>query len=110
MQKLAIIGTGIAGMGCGHLLQHKYNITIFESLDYIGGHTNTVTVDEEGKAVYIDTGFMVFNYQTYPHLTEMFATIGAPVKKTDMSFSVQYLPDKLEYSGSSLNHLFAQRK
>ncbi|MES2455501.1 MAG: FAD-dependent oxidoreductase [Bacteroidota bacterium] len=110
MQKLAIIGTGIAGMGCGHFLHKKYDLTFFEELDYIGGHTNTVTVDEGGKHVYIDTGFMVFNYQTYPHLTEMFAEIGAPVKKTDMSFSVQFLPDRLEYSGSSLNHLFAQRR
>jgi len=110
MQKLAIIGTGIAGMGCGHFLHKKYDLTFYEELDYIGGHTNTVTVDEGGKPVYIDTGFMVFNYQTYPHLTEMFAEIGAPVKKTDMSFSVQFLPDQLEYSGSSLNHLFAQRR
>jgi predicted NAD/FAD-binding protein len=110
MQKLAIIGTGIAGMGCGHLLQHKYDMTLFEELDYIGGHTNTVTVDEAEKPVYVDTGFMVFNYQTYPHLTKMFEEIKAPVKKTDMSFSVQYMPDQLEYSGSSLNHLFAQRR
>jgi len=110
MQKLAIIGTGIAGMGCGHFLHNKYDITFFEELDYIGGHTNTVTVDEGGKPVHIDTGFMVFNYQTYPNLTKMFEEIGAPVKKTDMSFSVQYLPNALEYSGSSLNHLFAQRR
>lgn len=110
MEKLAIIGTGIAGMGCGHFLHQKYDITFFEELDYVGGHTNTVTVDEDGKPVYIDTGFMVFNYQTYPNLTKLFEEIGAPVKKTDMSFSVQYLPKGLEYSGSSLNHLFAQRR
>lgn len=110
MEKLAIIGTGIAGMGCAHFLHRKYDISIFEELDYIGGHTNTITVDEGGKPVYIDTGFMVFNYQTYPNLTKMFEKIGAPVKKTDMSFSVQYLPNGLEYSGSSLNHLFAQRR
>jgi predicted NAD/FAD-binding protein len=110
MQKLAIVGTGVAGMGCGYFLHQKYDLTFFEEADYIGGHTNTVTVDEGGKPVYIDTGFMVFNYQTYPHLTKMFAEIGAPVRKTDMSFSVQFLPNKLEYSGSSLNHLFAQRR
>lgn len=110
MQKLAIIGSGIAGMGCAHKLQHKYDITLFEELDYIGGHTNTITLEEDGKPIYLDSGFMVFNYQTYPNLTEMFAEIEAPVIKTDMSFSVQFLPKKLEYSGSSLNHLFAQRK
>ena len=110
MLKLAIIGTGIAGMGCAHFLHQKYDITLFEELDYIGGHTNTVTVMENGNPVYIDTGFMVFNYQTYPHLCELFKEIDAPVKKTDMSFSVQYLPNGLEYSGSSIRHLFAQKR
>ncbi|MCX3263797.1 NAD(P)/FAD-dependent oxidoreductase [Pedobacter agri] len=110
MQKLAIIGSGIAGMGCAHKLQHQYDITVFEQGDYIGGHTNTITLEVDGKPIYLDTGFMVFNYETYPNLTEMFAEIAAPVIKTDMSFSVQFLPKKLEYSGSSLNHLFAQRK
>ncbi|MBC7616652.1 MAG: FAD-dependent oxidoreductase [Pedobacter sp.] len=110
MQKVAIIGTGIAGMGCAHFLHKKYDITLFEELDYIGGHTNTVAIEEEGKLVYIDTGFMVFNYATYPNLCKLFAEIEAPVKKTDMSFSVQYLPSGLEYSGSSLKHLFAQKR
>lgn len=110
MEKVAIIGTGVAGMGCAHFLHRKYDLTIFEELDYVGGHTNTVTVDEDGEPVYIDTGFMVFNYQTYPNLTKLFDEIKAPAKKTDMSFSVQYLPENLEYSGSSMNHLFAQRR
>jgi predicted NAD/FAD-binding protein len=110
MQKLAIIGTGIAGMGCAHFLHKKYDLTLFEELDYIGGHTNTVSVQEEGKPIYIDTGFMVFNYQTYPNLCALFEEIEAPVKKTDMSFSVQHLPSGLEYSGSSMNHLFTQKR
>jgi predicted NAD/FAD-binding protein len=108
--KTAIIGTGIAGMGCAHFLYKQEELTIYEQNDYVGGHTNTVTVDEDGKPVYIDTGFMVFNYQTYPNLCRLFDELKAPVKKTDMSFSVQHLPTGLEYSGSSLNHLFAQRK
>lgn len=110
MLKIAIIGTGIAGMGSAHFLHKTHDITIYEQNDYIGGHTNTVTVDEDGSPVYIDTGFMVFNYKTYPNLCRLFAEIGAPVKKTDMSFSVQHVPTGLEYSGSSVNHLFAQRK
>jgi predicted NAD/FAD-binding protein len=110
MQKIAIIGTGIAGMGCGHFLNSTADLTFYEQNNYIGGHTNTVTVDEDGKPVYIDTGFMVFNYKTYPNLVKLFKEIGAPVKKTDMSFSVQHVPTGLEYSGSSVNHLFAQRK
>jgi len=108
--KTAIIGTGIAGMGCAHFLHPGDELTIYEQNDYVGGHTNTVTVDEDAKPVHIDTGFMVFNYVTYPNLCKLFAELNAPVKKTDMSFSVQHLPSGLEYSGSSLNHLFAQRK
>jgi len=110
MQKLAIIGTGIAGMGCAHKLQHTYDITLFEKNTYIGGHTNTVAVDEEGEPVFMDTGFMVFNFETYPNLCKLFDEIKAPIKKTDMSFSVQYTPTGLEYCGSGLNGLFAQRK
>ncbi|ASS49213.1 MAG: NADP transhydrogenase subunit alpha [Candidatus Fluviicola riflensis] len=110
MEKLAIIGTGIAGMGCGHWLHKKYDITLFEQNDYIGGHTNTVAVNENGTDVFMDTGFMVFNFETYPHLCGLFKEIGAPIKKTDMSFSVQHLPSGLEYCGSGLNGLFAQRR
>src|SRR5580704_11162463 len=110
MEKLAIIGTGIAGMGCAHLLQNEFDLTIFEQNNYIGGHTNTISVNEDGKPVYIDTGFMVFNFETYPNLCNLFKEINAPIKKTEMSFSVQYVPDGLEYCGSGLNGLFAQRK
>jgi predicted NAD/FAD-binding protein len=110
MEKLAIIGTGIAGMGCAHLLQKKYDLTIFEQNNYVGGHTNTITVDEDGKEIFIDTGFMVFNFETYPNLCKLFDEIKAPIKKTDMSFSVQHTESGLEYSGSGLNGLFAQRK
>ena len=109
-RSLAIIGTGIAGMGCAHLLQHTYKLTIFEQNDYIGGHTNTITVNEDGQPVYMDTGFMVFNYETYPNLCRLFKDIQAPVKKTDMSFSVQYVPEGLEYCGSGVGGLFAQKK
>lgn len=97
-------------MGCAHLLQHKYELTLFEKNDYIGGHTNTISVQEEGKTVYMDTGFMVFNFETYPNLCALFEEIKAPIKKTDMSFSVQHVPTGLEYCGSGLNGLFAQRK
>ena len=110
MEKLAIIGTGIAGMGAADLLRHKYDITVFEQNDYVGGHTNTIKVDEDGKDIFIDTGFMVFNYHTYPFLSNLFKMIGAPVKKSDMSFSVQHVVSGLEYCGSGLKGVFAQRK
>lgn len=97
-------------MACGHFLQKKYDITFYEQNDYVGGHTNTVTVDEEGKPVHIDTGFMVFNHVTYPHLTKLFNELDVPTMATSMSFSVQHVPSGLEYCGSGLNGLFAQRK
>ncbi len=112
MDKLAIIGTGIAGMGCAHFLQHHFDLTIFEQNDYTGGHTNTITVPETGTGnpVAIDTGFMVFNYETYPQLARLFQQLRVPVKKTAMSFSVRHEDSGLEFAGSSLNHLFAQRR
>lgn len=109
MNTLAIIGTGIAGMACGHYLHRRYDLTVYESENYIGGHTNTITADEDGKPVYVDSGFMVFNYVTYPLLTKLFEELQVPVMKTSMSFSVQHIPSSLEYCGSGLNGLFAQR-
>jgi uncharacterized protein len=107
---MAIIGTGISGMGCAHFLHGKHELTIYEKEPSIGGHTNTVTVDEEGRAIPIDTGFMVFNQVTYPNFLRLLNELDVPLTTTDMSFSVQHVPSGLEFSGSSLNHLFAQRK
>lgn len=109
---LAIVGTGISGLGCAHFLHRDFDVTLFEQNRYTGGHTNTVTVPERGTArpLPIDTGFMVFNYETYPQLTRLFAQLDVPVKKTDMSFSVRHEDTGLEFSGSSLNHLFCQRR
>jgi predicted NAD/FAD-binding protein len=110
MESLALIGTGIAGLGAAWFLHRDYALTVFEANDYIGGHTNTVTVDEAGRSVPIDTGFMVFNHVTYPLLTRLFRELEVATKPTCMSFSVQHAASGLEYCGSSLNHLFAQRR
>lgn len=109
---LAIVGTGISGLGCAHFLHRDFDVTLFEQNRYTGGHTNTVTVPElgTGRPLPIDTGFMVFNYETYPQLTRLFSQLDVPVKKTDMSFSVRHEDTGLEFSGSSLNHLFCQRR
>ena len=112
MPTLAIIGSGISGLGCAHFLHRHFDVTVFEQDQHTGGHTNTVTTAEPGtnRPVPIDTGFMVFNYQTYPQLTRLFDVLRVPVKKTDMSFSVRHEDTGLEFCGSSLNHLFAQRR
>ena len=110
MEKLAIVGTGIAGMGAAYFLNKNYDITVFEKDNYVGGHTNTITLKENGKNIFIDTGFMVFNKITYPNLTRLFEKLNVAIKPTDMSFSVFHLESGLEYSGSGLNGLFAQRK
>ncbi len=110
--RLAIIGSGIAGLGCAHFLHRNHEITVFEQNDYVGGHTNTVDATEPGtgRPVPIDTGFMVFNRVTYPHLCRLFDQLQVPVKPTSMSFAVRDDQTGLEWCGSSLNHLFAQRK
>ena len=110
MQSLAIIGSGIAGLGCAHFLHRDYDITVFEQNDYVGGHTNTVLVNEQGHPLPIDTGFMVYNDVTYPNLSRLFRELSVETKATCMSFSVQQVPLKLEYCGSSLSQLFAQRR
>jgi predicted NAD/FAD-binding protein len=112
MPSLAIIGTGIAGLGCAHFLHRDFDLTLFEQLDYVGGHTNTIATSEPGtgKRVAMDTGFMVFNKITYPHLTRLFDELNVPIQPAAMSFSVRHAATGLEYAGSSLNHLFAQRR
>ena len=111
--RTAIIGTGIAGLGTAHFLHHAGDeVTCFGLEDHIGGHSNTVEAAEPGtgRALPIDTGFMVFNRVTYPHLCRLFEELKVPLKPTDMSFAVKDVDTGLEWCGSSLNHLFAQRK
>jgi predicted NAD/FAD-binding protein len=110
MSRIAIIGSGISGLGCAWFLHHEHEVTVFEADAHIGGHSNTVTAVEQGMEIPIDTGFMVFNRVTYPNLVRLFGHLGVPVKPTDMSFSVRHGRSGLEYCGSSLNHLFAQRR
>ncbi len=109
-KNIAIIGTGISGLACAHFLQRDFDLTLFEKDDRIGGHSHTVTVPENGKDLPLDTGFMVYNEVTYPHLTRLFKELSVETKPTEMSFSVQHIPDGMELNGGSLNLLFSQRK
>ncbi len=108
--RLAIIGTGVAGLGCAHFLQQRFDLTVFEQNDYAGGHTNTITVNEAGRELPVDTGFMVFNHVTYPLLTRLFKELAVETKPTSMSFSVAHLGSGIEYNGTSLTLLFGQRR
>ena len=110
MTKLAIVGSGIAGLGAAYYLREYFDLTIFEQNSYLGGHTNTVDVIENQAAIPIDTGFMVYNEVTYPHLTRLFKELGVESQMTDMSFSVQHKQSGLEYAGASYDRLFGDRK
>jgi len=110
MKRVAIIGSGISGLGAAWFLHRDFAVTVFEADSHIGGHANTVTVAEHGATVPVDTGFMVFNRVTYPNLARLFDALEIPAKRTDMSFSVTHVPQGLEFCGSSLDHLFVQRR
>lgn len=107
-KRIAIVGTGIAGLTCAYYLNRNHEVTLFESADYIGGHTHTVEVEKGGERVRVDTGFIVFNDRTYPHFVNLMEEIGVTAQKTEMSFSVRNDELALEYNGGSLAGLFAQ--
>jgi predicted NAD/FAD-binding protein len=107
--KIAIIGSGISGLLSARLLVSDHDIHVFEVNDYPGGHTNTVSFETFGRSYVADTGFMVFNDRTYPNFVQLLRILGIASRNSDMSFSVRCDKTGLEYQGSSLNGLFAQR-
>ena len=106
--RIAIIGAGVSGLVCAHLLQEQHEVTVFEANDYAGGHTNTVRVDTAYATHEVDTGFIVLNDRTYPKFERVLAGLGVATQPSDMSFSVSDGAD-FEYNGASLNGLFARR-
>lgn len=108
--KIAIIGAGVSGLTAAYRLCGAHEVTVFEANDYLGGHTNTVDVELCGERHAIDTGFIVFNDWTYPNFIELLNELGVRSRPTSMSFSVRCDAANLEYNGSSLNGLFAQRR
>lgn len=109
-KRIAIIGSGISGLTCGHLLAPHFDIEVYESNDYIGGHTATVDVEVSGKNYAIDTGFIVFNDWTYPNFIALMDKLGVQRQPTEMSFSVKNPAQNIEYNGNTINSLFAQRR
>jgi len=106
---VVIIGGGVSGLSAAWFLKDSANVTLVESDVRLGGHANTVTHNEAGHDVAVDTGYMVFNRPNYPLLSKWFDDLGVETYPTDMSFSVSIRPNGVEYNGSDLNGLFAQR-
>ncbi|QHG65527.1 NAD(P)/FAD-dependent oxidoreductase [Pseudomonas putida] len=108
--RIAIIGSGIAGLTCTHLLSRRHDVTVFEAADRVGGHTHTVDVHWRGQHFTVDTGFIVFNDWTYPHFIRLLEHLGVASRITEMSFSVHDPRTGFEYNGHNLRSLFAQRR
>ena len=109
MSSVAIIGSGISGMGAASLLHPKYDITLYEKSPEIGGHTRTRNIRYGDKNIAVDTGFIVFNYRNYPHLSALFRHYNVPVEKSDMTFSVTIDDGRFEWGAKNFNALFGQR-
>lgn len=108
--KIAVIGSGISGLTCAWLLQRQHEVTVFERDARIGGHTATKVIEHQGERLAIDTGFIVYNDWTYPNFIRLMKELGVESQPTDMSFSVSCAHSGLEYSGSTLTSLFAQKR
>jgi len=106
--KIAIIGSGIAGLGAAYLLDKNHDIKLFEKNNYIGGHSNTTEISYNGKKIAVDTGFIVYNEPNYPCLAALFEELNVKTEKSNMSFSVSIDDGRLEYAGTNLGTVFAQ--
>ena len=108
--KVAVIGTGVSGLVAAYKLQADFEVDIYEANNYAGGHTNTIDVKDDGDMLAVDTGFIVFNDWTYPNFIKLLRELNVTWQPTAMGFSVRSDRDNLEYCGSSLSALFAQKR
>ena len=108
--RVAIVGSGVAGLTAAYRLQNDVDVTVFEQNDWIGGHTHTVDVTLDGQTYAVDTGFIVFNEWTYPRFLNLLSELNLAHQDTDMSFSVMSETTGIEYAGTNLSTLFAQRR
>ena len=107
--RIAVIGSGISGMGAAYYLSRKHEVFLFEKESRLGGHTHTVTVESSQGTLAVDTGFIVHNDRTYPNLVRLFSELGVETQPSDMSFAVACQRTGFEYSSRGLNGFFAQR-
>jgi uncharacterized protein len=108
MKHVAVIGSGISGLAAAHFLSRRHRVTLYEKASRLGGHTNTVVVDDESGPLALDTGFLVHNDRTYPNLVRLFAEIGVETTDSDMSFAVACPVTGFEYSSRGLRGFFAE--
>jgi len=108
--KIAVLGAGISGLGSAYLLSQKHEVDLYEKEDRLGGHARTTMVEEDGKRFGVDTGFLVFNHETYPFLTKLFEKLDVKIEKSDMSFGFWDESSNNAYNGQSLGGLFFQKK
>ncbi len=101
---------GIAGLSAAYFLDSRHAVTVYEKETRLGGHSRTVTVDYDGRAIPVDTGFIVFNRRNYPNLTSLFRMLGVAIKDSDMSFGFSTGGGTLEWGARSLNAVFGQRR
>lgn len=107
--RIAVVGGGIAGLGAAWLLGRQHEVTLFEAGSYAGGHANTVDITVDAIRHPVDTGFLVFNRRTYPNLCGLFRELDVPIAASDMSFGVSLQAEEVEWAGTDLSTLFAQR-
>ena len=110
MAKIAIIGSGIAGLSAAYLLQEKHTVTLYEKEPRLGGHSRTITVKYGDRIIPVDTGFIVFNERNYPNLTALFARLGVHVKNSDMTYAFTTRNGGFEWGAKDLNAIFGQRR
>jgi len=108
--RIAVIGSGIAGLASSWLLSRKHDVTLYEGNDYLGGHTHTHEIELAGRKLAVDTGFIVFNQDNYPLLSKLFAEHGVESQPTTMSFAVRNERSGLEYNASDFGGMFCQRR
>jgi hypothetical protein len=108
--RIAIIGSGIAGLACAWRLSREHEVTLFEAADYLGGHTHTHAVEQDGRQYAIDTGFIVFNPHNYPLLSALFDELEVASQPTTMSFALHSAKSGLQYNATDLDGLFCQRR
>ncbi|WP_417551069.1 NAD(P)/FAD-dependent oxidoreductase [Methylophaga sp.] len=108
--KIAIVGAGISGLTSAYYLAKQHQVTVFEAGNYLGGHTDTHSVEIAGKVVNVDTGFIVFNEQNYPNFSRLLSELNVSSQPTEMSFSVSNTKSGLEYNATDVNKLFCQRR